>query len=125
MVRLLDSSWLHLPNVERVGVTLQLRRDRPHARSALGALALRVQGRTCGFVSRRRIVPVLAGLAGVVASLSCGDNAAGPGSRVQLLLAPQLPNIPRRSKSLGIDNFRVIIGTPRTSSRTRRMRSGR
>ena len=63
-------------------------------------------------MSRRRIVSGLAGLAVVVAGLSCGDNAAGPGSRVQLLLAPQLPNIPRLSKSLGIDNFRVIIGTP-------------
>ncbi|MBI3791812.1 MAG: Ig-like domain-containing protein [Gemmatimonadetes bacterium] len=53
----------------------------------------------------------MAGLVAVVAGLSCSDSTAGPRERVQLLLAPQLPAIPRLSKALGIDNFRVIIGT--------------
>ena len=60
----------------------------------------------------RRIAFLAAGLVAVAAGLSCSDNASGPKLPVRVLLLPVMPNIPHLSAALGINNFRVIIGTP-------------
>ena len=61
---------------------------------------------------RRRLLTIATGLAAVVAGLSCSDNAAGPKLPVRVLLAPAFPRIPNISAARGINNFRVIIGSP-------------